>query len=576
MKTRFFIKALSLLSAAVMLVTAFTSCKKDKEEETPNENLYDLSGFTIVRESTGGLGISSATSDLKQALEQTVGISLNVALDADTAAGDKEILIGETNRPESQITVEQLKNANEKNSYAIRIAQNKIVITGTDDTSTERAVKEFIRNYVEISPKGSSIDISAGREQFGVYDKDSIMKLTNGAVMHLDYTSTVIEPYNKYTLPDGKSLVLSFGSYPSITQLNYQANPEDNGKLIAILSTTSVPGSDSTGGAGCVMMSEDDGKTWNLIARPDETLWPALYAQGAMPHIYELPAQVGEMPAGTLLYSYNSVTYDNPGGRSILAVWRSFDAGYTWEEYVIIDEAGGRGEGIWEPFMIYCEEDQYLYCFYSDDSDPDHDQKIVYKRSKDGVNWEGEGGKIGTGTGKDVEPVDVVAMANPASRPGMPVITKMGNGEYFLVYEYFANGLGSACPIYYRTTKNLADWGDPNNAGTLIPDSKYSSPACAWLDAGGECGVLVVSSKGASNNGHLMVSVDYGKTWKNVKDPHASSPIKGEGDRVGYSAGMWVGADKKTLYYINSDNSVNNPTSAQGIAFAKLTIYDAD
>ena len=115
------------------------------------------------------------------------------------------------------------------------------------------------------------------------------------------------------------------------------------------------------------MMSEDKGKTWKALARPTETLCPGLGAVGSMAHIYELPAKVGDMPAGTLLYSYNSVNYDQPNGlngRSILAVWRSLDAGYTWEEYVIIDEAKGIKEGIWEPFMIYGEEDGYLYCFY--------------------------------------------------------------------------------------------------------------------------------------------------------------------------------------------------------------------
>ena len=575
MKARFFIRALSLIAAGVMLTTTFTSCKKDKEEEVPNTNFYDLTGFTIIRDSAGGPDIASATADLKKALEETVGVSLTVGADVDIAAGEKEILIGETNRQESKITVEQLKNANEKNSYTIRIADNKIVITGTDDFSTKRAVSEFINIYVKPSSKGSSIDISAGREQNGIYDKDSAYELANGAILHVDYVSSVIEPYYKMTLPNGSSFIPTGGSYPAITQLSYQSNPEDNGKLIAILSAGSVAGSNTTGGAGCVMMSEDDGKTWQCIARPAETLYPDLSSQGSMAHVYELPAQVGEMPAGTLLYSYNSVDYSTTSGKSILAVWRSFDCGYTWEEYVIIDEAGGLKEGVWEPFMIYSEEDQYLYCFYSDDSDPDHDQKVVYKRSKDGVKWEGEGGKIGSGTGKDVEPVDVVAMANSASRPGMPVITKMGNGEYFMVYEFFATGAGD-CPIYYRTTKDLSDWGDPNNAGTLIPNGKWSSPACAWIDAGGECGVLVVGSKGASNNGYIMISVDYGKTWQTIEDPHASRPIKGDGDRVGYSAGMWVGADKKTLYYINSDNATKYPTSLRKVAIAKITIYDAN
>ena len=403
-----------------------------------------------------------------------------------------------------------------------------------------------------------------------MYDKESLVTLSNGTEISIDHVSAVIES-QKYTLDTGETFVPT-GSYPSITELRYQQNPENNGKLIATFSMGFQTG--SAAGSGTVAMSENQGKTWKIIARPKEVLYPKLSAQGSMAHIYELPAQVGEMPAGTLLYSYNSVDYKTEGkgleGQSILAVWRSFDAGYTWEEYVIIDEAYGISEGIWEPFMIYSEEDGYLYCFYSDDSDPDHDQKLGYKRSKDGVHWEGEGGKIGTGTGKDVEPVDVVAIDDPKWRPGMAVITKMGNGEYFLVYEQF--GDWSGCPIYYKTTKNLADWGDASDPGTRITSKMVSAPACAWVDVGGECGTLFVTSKISSNAGYIYVSTDYGKTWETIEDPLESDPIKSSGDRVGYSAGLWVGADGRTLYYINSDNSKSVPT-AQVIYCVKMTLY---
>ncbi len=74
---------------------------------------------------------------------------------------------------------------------------------------------------------------------------------------------------------------------------------------------------------------------------------------------------------------------------------------------------------------MYCEEDGYLYCFYSDDTGStasgSHDQTIVYKRSKDGVTWSNA--------------VEVIACTDSRWRAGMPVITKMGNGEYFLVFE---------------------------------------------------------------------------------------------------------------------------------------------
>ena len=569
--------ALAFVTALGVLVSCNSSDNSDGAPDAPsaNENLYDLTGFTIVRAQDESYGISTRVAELQENIEDTLGISLPVSTDAEGDGSAMEILIGETNRTESTATVAALKKRlKDKNSYAIRIAEGKIVITGTDELSTMRAIAEFERNYVRASENGNMLNISAGLSVIEQYDKDNLITLKNGAVMSLENYSVVIEPYTTMTLPDGSRFVPSSGSYPSITQLCHQPKAEDNGKLIATMSATSANGDNTT--VACVMMSSDDGKTWSCIARPQEKLIKGLSSVGSMAHIYELPAKVGDMPAGTLLYSYNSVDYNKTSGKSILAVWRSFDCGYTWDEYVIIDEAGGLEEGIWEPFMTYCEEDGYLYCFYSDDSDPDHDQKVVYKRSKDGVNWEGEGGKIGTGSGKDVEPVDVVAINDFSYRPGMPVITKMGNGEYFIVYELVT---GTA-PIYYKKTKDLSDWGDPNHEGYCIKVDgniySASAPACVWISAGGEKGILVVTSKKSSNDGRMFISTDYGETWSMVRDPHESDIINPEQDRVGYSAGFWVGADGRSIYYINSDNSVKNPNTAQGIFFVKIKIFEAD
>ena len=590
MKRTAFLKVTALLLALITALTLMTACEGNGngngsggengngDGNTNTAPTYDLTGYTLVRCDDLSSKATEYFAKVKQALLDSVGVDLSVNIDVDFDETEKEILVGNTNRKESLETIKYLENKNEKESYAIRFYPNKIVITGTDDASTLRAMQVFVKEYVNVSQKGSGINISAGNQKLGIYDADSIVTLKNGTEISIDYVSPVIEVTQRYTLPDGTYFIPQSGSYPAITQLNYQSNEEYNGRLIAIYSGGATV--DTTNGDGNVMMSDDDGLTWSCIARPREVLYPALSARASMAHVYELPAQVGDMPAGTLLYSYNSVNYDNNNnginGKSILAVWRSLDGGYTWEEYVIIDEARGIKEGIWEPFMIYCEEDQYLYCFYSDDSDPDHDQKLSYKRSKDGVNWEGEGGKIGTGTGKDVEPVDVVAINDFSYRPGMAVITKMGNGEYFLVYEQF--GDWSGCPIYYKKTKDLSDWGDPSDIGTRLKDPantvNASAPCCAWLPVGGECGTLFVTSKASTNRGYIFVSTDYGETWETIEDPLESDPIKPDGgDRVGYSAGMWVGADNKTLYYINSDNSAKKKDT-QVIYFVKMTLFE--
>ena len=80
------------------------------------------------------------------------------------------------------------------------------------------------------------------------------------------------------------------------------------------------------------------------------------------------------MPEGTILLSGTTINAGNDR-KSHVTVWRSFNQGKSWEQYSIVAEAGGLKEGLWEPFIMY--ENGALYCFYSDDSDPAHDQKLV-------------------------------------------------------------------------------------------------------------------------------------------------------------------------------------------------------
>ena len=344
-------------------------------------------------------------------------------------------------------------------------------------------------------------------------------------------------------------------------ELKYQKNEEDNGKLIAIFNLNARPAKGGAGNQGAVWESSDGGASWKLIARPSETIDRSITGI-SMAHIYELPAQVGDMPAGTLLYSGNSVNYDR---KSHIGVWRSFDAGYTWEEYVIIAKAGGLKEGIWEPFMWYEESDGYLYCFYSDDSDPKHDQKLVYKRSKDGVKWS--------------EIYDVCTFDDPTDRPGMFVMTKMGNGEYFMVYEYVG---GDGALIYYKTTTDITSW-NPTDPGTRL-EAAYksgtymvgSAPSCIWTPAGGECGTLLATGMWERNGDgkhRIFVSFDYGKTWETIENPlpyDNKNDVK-ETDRIGYSPSFVIGSDPSVIYYMNTTDT---PEGLQRIQFARLKIVE--
>ena len=68
--------------------------------------------------------------------------------------------------------------------------------------------------------------------------------------------------------------------------------------------------------------------------------------------------------------------------------------------------------------MVYNNQ---LICYYSDQRDPAHGQKLVHQVSSDLKTW----GPI----------VNDEANPNYSARPGMPTVSKMSNGQYFFTYE---------------------------------------------------------------------------------------------------------------------------------------------
>ncbi len=343
--------------------------------------------------------------------------------------------------------------------------------------------------------------------------------------------------------------------FPSMVELKHQSDPQNNGKLIAAMSANGLSGT-----MGCVVQSTDGGKTWSVLSYPVETIRPEFWG-GNMAHIYELPDQVGNMPAGTLIYSSNTVNYEM---YSHIGVWVSNDCGQTWTEISIVRSGGGTGLGVWEPVMFY--DNGYLYCFYSDDSGDGvntPDQKIVYQRSKDCINWEA--------------PVDVCSLGDPVDRPGMPIITKMGNGEYFLVYEYCEGG---GARIHYKTTKDITSW-NPSDEGTRITVKSGSktyeiatAPSCLWSPAGGSSGTLFVTGRymfGGVPYNCIFVSLDYGKTWNIMENPLSFSGYDSfkYTDMGGYRPIMVLGTDPSVIHYINA-------TTASTVKYVTMRINDSD
>lgn len=321
--------------------------------------------------------------------------------------------------------------------------------------------------------------------------------------------------------------------YPTIIRLCHQKNDENNGKLLVAC--------ENWGKTYPVYESTDDAESWSLVGRVQDDL-NAGYRSTWMPFLYELPTDMGQFKEGTVILAGTSTFYkgDTLTGSTVTLYW-SDDLGRTFHAFCNVDMAGGLEWGVWEPYLIYEEETGRLFCFYSDDSDPEHSQKLVFKYSTDLVNWS--------------EQFECVACDDYDLRPGMVALTKMGNGEYFMVYEMV--GI-KGNPIYYKTSEKLDDWSDVADYGKVVSATGKtfgSSPYVAWSPAGGKCGTLVVMGKhpvkGGSDTGtDMFVSFDYGKTFAPVDNPlpYSLSPC----ERCGYSPSLFFSPDGSTLYYANS------------------------
>ncbi|PZR28119.1 MAG: hypothetical protein DI535_08160 [Citrobacter freundii] len=231
-----------------------------------------------------------------------------------------------------------------------------------------------------------------------------------------------------------------------------------------------------------VAQSEDNGRTWkaiSIISDPGRDLDNA---------------QLIELPDKSILLSCRSVRWQESYR---LYVYRSADNGRTWTKLSTIDanegkpgELGKPDKGVYEPHFYFLQDGRLSVMYASEIHVADsisYSQIISQKVSDDyGKTW---GPEIWVA----YEP------GHPLSRPGMPVWTRMKNGEYIVVYEICGP---EKCNVFYKTSKDGTNWA--TGLGTPIPD-QWAGPYILSLSDGR----LVVTS----NKSNISVSDDYGRHW---------------------------------------------------------------
>lgn len=257
--------------------------------------------------------------------------------------------------------------------------------------------------------------------------------------------------------------------------------------------------------------STDQGKTWNccseLIPEKDGISGDKL----GMPGMFVLPQDMGQCPAGTILYATSDWNADNA---YTIHIWRSTDQGKTWQMHSELAPRGNRST--WEPEFAVTEDGR-LICFYSDERQSGYDQCIAYELSNDGgITWDGY-----TIVAGEYEEGWIAGVSEGNWRPGMPRVLRLKDGSYIMVYENIhtsENGI-----ITVRHSRDGIDWGSPLEMGIPVTDGVHTAfqcPTIALIDDGTANGRLFL--RGMNDNcsaSQCFTSTDNGYTWSLIDAP---------------------------------------------------------
>lgn len=289
-----------------------------------------------------------------------------------------------------------------------------------------------------------------------------------------------------------------------------------------------------------IHISRDSGVTWQYVNTVREKA--ASIQSEWQPHLYELPQQLGDMPAGTLLLAGCSIDSAH-AKQTALRLYRSYDLGQTWEQFGTVATGGGlefngkKETGVWEPFLLMLPDGR-LACYYSDCTEAEsHSQKVVMRITADGMDWG--------------ETINIVALEKQSLRPGMPVVAQMNDGRFIMVYEMVdAADPHNGNPVYCRFSTDGIHWGDVTDPGTRITADKKnvpsSCPYVAYLPHVGEQGRLLLTSAGGS--AHWVFYNDNLGDAKSWRVWH--QPVEIEADYM-YSHAIFPSADGKTAHFVN-------------------------
>ncbi len=329
------------------------------------------------------------------------------------------------------------------------------------------------------------------------------------------------------------------GAYPRMIRLAHSGGY--NGRIIVSLNSNR-----DGDGVGVFLESRDEGLSFRLVGSISEP--DGVRGRGqCCGTLFELPRPLGDMPPGTLLWANTTGWEVGAGERHVKQrLWQSRDHARTWS-FVGDIATSPNGYNAWEPELSMAADGQLVAHWANESDKPAHDQKIVQARSRDGVHW--------------TDQRDTVVNHDFFVRPGMPGVRQLPDGTYFMVYEV-CNLPEPLCSIYFRTSRDGWDYGDPASLGTGVRtvDGKYPRHT-PTIDVTPSGRILLVSemlvdadgSQASDNGAAILVNDRQGAgAWREVAAPVATPGVNNEGCR-NFSPSVLTSPNGLTVLEISTD-----------------------
>ena len=137
-----------------------------------------------------------------------------------------------------------------------------------------------------------------------------------------------------------------------------------------------------------IYSSSDNGQTFSPLSSITDPQFAGGLCCGTL---YELANEVGNLPAGTVLWA-GSVGQNTSPHQMEIKVYQSGDGGQSWSYLSNCVNTTNPG-GLWEP-QFNIASDGALVCHWSDETDTAYTQKLARARTYDGVTWQDQSNTV--------------------------------------------------------------------------------------------------------------------------------------------------------------------------------------